>query len=576
MKDYYAEEIARLRDLGQQYAEAHPSVAPMLASRSTDPDVERILEGTAFLCGLIHERLDQNFPEIVQGLLEFTAPQALLPTPSATIVQFIPDASVSGVQTAHTGTELQSIAVNGSHCNYTLFQDLDIYPIVSSTTTLERDSVNGSGRLHLRLVSSVPLDIWLPDSLTFYIHDNYPSACDWLYQLIGQCDGVHAEVNGQRRSLPAPRPALQPYQLPSELAGTSWAFGENHSLLNCPHLARFFTLPEQFLFLRLNGLEACRSDRSEIEFVFDLPVLPETLANPPDTLLRPNTCPAHNVFRHTADPFVLSHARQEYRLNPQNDAHRHMEIYAIAGMKGIRRGGGIREFRPYNIHTANAQGENTYTLRRARSQATGRREFFVSLPYKSLDDIRENETLSTELLCYHHTLPAMLHAGDICVPTDSSPAMATFTNLIPPSTPIPAVSDNSMLWKLFSCLHANMLPLASVDALREFLQLYIPQTNLDPARQQQCRTIIEGIRGFSSTPEERLMQGRPIRGQLLRLTLSRSSFVSTGEMVLLAHILDKVLAGFSTVNNYTRLVMTDSESGERIEWPARLGIRQLL
>ena len=41
-------------------------------------------------------------------------------------------------------------------------------------------------------------------------------------------------------------------------------------------------------------------------------------------------------------------------------------------------------------------------------------------------------------------------------------------------------------------------------------------------------------------------------------------------------ILDKVLAGFSTVNNYTRLVMTDSESGERIEWPARLGIRQLL
>ncbi|MBR5051531.1 MAG: type VI secretion system baseplate subunit TssF, partial [Desulfovibrio sp.] len=90
MKNYYAEELSYLRDLGARFAEAHPGAAPLLGTRSTDPDVERILEGVAFLCGLIHERLDQNFPEVVYGLLEMAAPDVLLPRPSQTIVAFTP------------------------------------------------------------------------------------------------------------------------------------------------------------------------------------------------------------------------------------------------------------------------------------------------------------------------------------------------------------------------------------------------------------------------------------------------------------------------------------------------------
>ena len=86
MKNYYAEELSYLRELGARFAEAHPGAAPLLGTRSTDPDVERILEGVAFLCGLIHERLDQNFPEVVYGLLELATPDVLKARPSQTIV----------------------------------------------------------------------------------------------------------------------------------------------------------------------------------------------------------------------------------------------------------------------------------------------------------------------------------------------------------------------------------------------------------------------------------------------------------------------------------------------------------
>ena len=142
MKNYYAEELSYLRDLGARFAEAHPGAAPLLGTRSTDPDVERILEGVAFLCGLIHERLDQNFPEVVYGLLELATPDVLKARPSQTIVAFTPEPTVPGVQSLPAGAELASVQVNGASCIYTLPRGLDILPVRQTQTRLERPSPN--------------------------------------------------------------------------------------------------------------------------------------------------------------------------------------------------------------------------------------------------------------------------------------------------------------------------------------------------------------------------------------------------------------------------------------------------
>jgi len=71
---YYQRELSNLRTLALEFAKAHPALAPMLAGQSNDPDVERVLEGTAFLSGLIHEKLDGDFPEIVHGLIQLIFP----------------------------------------------------------------------------------------------------------------------------------------------------------------------------------------------------------------------------------------------------------------------------------------------------------------------------------------------------------------------------------------------------------------------------------------------------------------------------------------------------------------------
>ena len=46
---YYEDELAFLREMGAEFARANPAAAPFLAERGADPDVERLLEGFAFL-----------------------------------------------------------------------------------------------------------------------------------------------------------------------------------------------------------------------------------------------------------------------------------------------------------------------------------------------------------------------------------------------------------------------------------------------------------------------------------------------------------------------------------------------
>ena len=67
---YFQEELSNLRELGAEFSKAHPALAPMLSGPQADPDVERLLEGTAFLTSLLRQKLDDEFPEIIHDLLQ--------------------------------------------------------------------------------------------------------------------------------------------------------------------------------------------------------------------------------------------------------------------------------------------------------------------------------------------------------------------------------------------------------------------------------------------------------------------------------------------------------------------------
>ncbi|HIW00020.1 MAG TPA: type VI secretion system baseplate subunit TssF [Candidatus Desulfovibrio intestinipullorum] len=237
MKNYYAIELEYLRELGAEYAREHPAIAPLLATRSTDPDVERLLEGTAFLCGLINERLDQNFPEVIQTFLDITAPELLRSSPSQTLVQFLPLPQVQGVQTLAAGSALESIPVSGTSCTYTIPGEMPIVPVTSAVSLLE-DRSPDAATLHLHL------------------HDELSRACQWFYLLLKKCTRIRLEAAGTVLSLSPD--ALVPDLVardPAEgfAASGSGAMSPLPGSLGAAWLRNYFILPEQFLFLRLEG-----------------------------------------------------------------------------------------------------------------------------------------------------------------------------------------------------------------------------------------------------------------------------------------------------------------------------------
>ncbi|SLM32868.1 hypothetical protein MTBBW1_80211 [Desulfamplus magnetovallimortis] len=117
---YYQNELDKLRNLAREFAQAHPAAAPMLARESVDPDVERLLEGTAFLTGHIQQKIDDDFPEIIHGLMDILYPHYMRPVPAISIVSFFPKPSL--MESVHVpsgtflGTEKKTtFSVNSGH-----------------------------------------------------------------------------------------------------------------------------------------------------------------------------------------------------------------------------------------------------------------------------------------------------------------------------------------------------------------------------------------------------------------------------------------------------------------------------
>src|SRR5271167_4900077 len=97
---YYERELLFIRQFSQEFAKLYPAAAGRLLlepNRSTDPHIERLIESFALLSGRIHHKLDDEFPELTEGLLGVLYPHYLAPIPSLSIVQFELDASRAGL-----------------------------------------------------------------------------------------------------------------------------------------------------------------------------------------------------------------------------------------------------------------------------------------------------------------------------------------------------------------------------------------------------------------------------------------------------------------------------------------------
>lgn len=115
---YFDAEMRYLREAGKEFAQAFPDRAAQLnldKPGAEDPFVERLFEGFAFLMGRLREKLDDDLPELTEGLVSLLWPHYLRTIPSLAIVELMPDVSqMKGCEAVARGFQVLSQPV-GQH-----------------------------------------------------------------------------------------------------------------------------------------------------------------------------------------------------------------------------------------------------------------------------------------------------------------------------------------------------------------------------------------------------------------------------------------------------------------------------
>jgi len=617
---YYNSELAYLREMGGEFARAFPKIAGRLSLdefECADPYVERLLEGFSFLAARVQLKIDEEFPRFTQHLLERVYPDYLSPAPSMTLVRFQPDLQDPSladgfVLPRHSVLRSRLGKESQTACEYRTAHPITLWPIELTAVDYlpspaaivaagggRPEGVKAGMRFRLRTTGGIPFNMLALDTLCLHLTGGetamqaYEALIGHALQIIG---GSPAEEHRHQATV-------------DRQMVTRVGFSAEESLLPCgPRsfqgyrlLDEYFSLPERFMFVALNGLRELirRCDGNELEIIVLLdqpgPVLEENLGDR-DFLLF--CTPAINLFPKRADRVHLTDKVSEYHILPDRTRPLDFEVYQVTEVNGFgsnaKRSQRFLPFYSSNDFTAADQPRAYFALHRlprtlsSRQQREGARssyvgsELFISLvdadeaPYDS--DLRQ---LGISTLCTNRDLPLHmpLNQGDTDFNLDASAPLTGIRCIGSPTRPRPSLAQMGTAWRLINHLSLNYLSLADEDrdkstaALKDLLQLYADTRDITLRKQ------VEGVVSITSRPVNRRIPGPgPItfgRGLEITLTLDEMAFEGSGAF-LFGGVMEQFFRKYTSINSFTETVINTLERGEIMRWPVTIGLRQTL
>ncbi len=576
---YYEAELAYLRELGRGFSQAHPGTAGLLAERSGDPDVERLLEGFAFVAARIRERTDDAVPEVVHGVADLLLPHYLRPIPACTIVEFLIQArALRSAVKLPRGAEVASTPVDGTSCVFRTTQEVTLLPVALGDSVLEMPSATAP---LLRVLVNAPgqgrEEMLAAGSLRFFLHGEYPLVSTLFLWMFRHCRAISVgEPGSAAPGLLLPADSIRPVAFASDAALFPWPrmASEGYRVVQ-----EYLTLPQKFLFFDLVNLaEAAPAIRERFELRFEFERPPALQQRVPRDVLRLHCTPVINLFRAEGEPVRVEAPGQEQLLRASGVEPRAMEVYSVDEVVSSRPGQAERErIRPFTDFAHVGTTEVFYHLRRSLSPIDDGVDTYIALGSPRDAPLRlEERTLSVELTCTNRALPGKLRIGEVSLPTPASPTLARFTNLLPVSQPIRPPLGSELLWRVIAHLALVKRSLAEPDLLASVLGLYNFQAFGDEPVGRANTRRIEAVRAVEVEPSRQLFQGAIVRGQRTLVELEESGFVGPGDLFLFGWVLDELFAANLTLNAFHALRVRQNPSKTEYAWTPRTGSQPLL
>jgi type VI secretion system protein ImpG len=604
----YERELDYLRNSAVMFAKKHPKVAARLAiepNQCTDPHTERLIEAFAFLAARVHLKMDDEFPEITEGLMAVVYPQLVRPIPSMTVAEFQPDPEkgrLTGALKIKRETKLFSKTVDGIPCTFRTCYETTLWPLSVTAAQLSAparlqpavktlDSA-WAVRLELRCAKDVEFPTLNLDKLRFYL-DGESGLVNILYEML------FSRLNRILVRDLTPGSRRPPVTLPAS-ALSAVGFSPDEGMIPYPAssfaghrlLMEYFAFPEKFHFVDLSGLRALGAagfkDAVEIVFLFsdiegagrvqrlELELSKKTF--------RLGCSPVANLFTTISEPIALNQRSYEYTINPDVRRPYAIEVFSVDEVKDINTNTQkIRVYEPfYSLrHSARKEDRPCFWLARRRpsnrpnDEGTDVSLSFVDLSTSIADP--EFTSLSVQATCTNRDLPSRLPFGnqDSDFEMEGVGAMRRIVALHKPTQPIRPALGKSTLWRLISHLSLNYLSIVEggETALQELLRLY------DVGRTAYTQNVIQSIRKIASEPHfTRLISEQGVsfaRGLHIKLDLDEDQFTGGGAF-LFASVLERFFGMCASINSFTQLTVTTPQRKEGLyAWPPRSGRKPL-
>jgi type VI secretion system protein ImpG len=594
---YYERELSYLRRYSRDFAQRYPKIAARLAmsgEHSEDPHVERMIQSFALLGARINKKLDDDYPEFTEALLEVMHPHYLRPFPSCSMAQM--DAGQAVLQltaplTVPRGTKLSTRPVRGGPCTFRTAYDVTLAPItisqvryspVASAPAAVMLPANATGLISITLRStSVPFrlgDMALP-TLRAHLQGEQSLVSALADAMLLNVTAAYVEADGNYRWKKLPRIPL-----------TQVGHTEAESLIETPPrshpayrlLTEYFAFPEKFDFIDIDLRALTQTGGRAQQLTLHL-VLKDLRGDSHAARLLESVgrdhlqlfcTPVVNLFAQHGEPIRINHTALSYPVIGDSRRAAATEVYSIDTVNLVRQtpaGESVTEYRPfYSLrHGESSDQSGHYWFARRDDWVSDKNpgyETEISIVDIDFDPaVPQTDTLSLELTCTNRDLPSMLafglSEGDLFIEGTSIVERIAMLRRATPSRRFER--GRAAHWRLISHLAMNQVSLTQSGAgpLREMLRLYdLPRTAVSARH-------IDGIADVTQQAVVHWMPGKPfatfVRGIEITITIDEDFFVGTSLHTFVG-VMDAFFATYVHLNSFTLLVVKSKRTGEEI------------
>ena len=570
---YFDAEMRYLREAGKEFAEAFPDRAAQLnldKPGAQDPYVERLFEGFAFLMGRLREKLDDDLPELTEGLVSLLWPHYLRTIPSLSIVELVPElAQMKHSEMIAQGFEVlsQPIGPQSTRCRYTTTQDLALRPLALASVG-RGFAPDGRSVLRLRFACGALTD-WSQIDLSrvpLYLNAEGPLASALHQALTLNVQAMFVHWPGQtERQLVAGHFAPKGFADEDRL----WPKGDS-AFSGYQLLLEYFSFREKFMFVTLCGLEHLQIAPDAAWFELEV-VLREPWPADFDLSrehIRLHAVPVINLFALEADPLTLAPLQSDYLLRPMRLQDGHTEIYSVDRVTASRNAE-RQDYVPFSSFRHKGgmlrdEAPERYFHTRLKRAANGLHDTWLILGGEGFDSdrLRTRESLSLRLTGTHGQLPRKALQSTVLDTLVQSPqAGLRVRNLCAPSLPCYPPNRDRFHWRVLSHLGSNFLPmLDNAEVLRGTLALY------DWTGSELNRRRLAAIVEVRHHLVQRFEKGFLLRGVDIEITLDANGFSGEGDISLFGEMLNRFFALYADIHVYTQLTLILQPTGKCLRW----------